>query len=97
MSEVYESIRKGLEEAVAFAQGRKNGTRIHRVPIVDIRVLRLRMGVSQDEFATAFGVSLATLRRWEKGEQSPRGPALVLLQLLQKEPQTFQRHLFGSR
>ena len=44
-------------------------------------------------FATAFGISLTTLQRWEKGEQSPRGPALILLKLLQKEPRTFHKAL----
>jgi len=93
MNEVYESIKKGLEEAVAFAQGRKNGVKIHKVPIVEIKTLRLKIGATSGEFAAAFGVSRGTLRRWEKGEQSPRGPALVLLNLLQKEPQTFYKAL----
>ena len=93
MSEVYESIKKGLEEAIAFAQGKKNGAKIHKVPIVEVKELRLKIGVTQSEFATAFGISLGTLRRWEKGEQSPRGPALVLLNLLQKEPQAFYKAL----
>jgi putative transcriptional regulator len=91
MSDVYESIKKGLEEAIAFSQGNKNGTKIHKIPIVNVRKLRLRVGATQSEFATAFGVSLGTLRRWENGEQSPRGPALVLLNLLKKEPQTFSK------
>jgi len=88
MNEVYESIKKGLQEAIEFAQGNKNGTRIHKVPTVDVKKLRLKIGISQNEFAAAFGVSLGTLRRWENGETSPRGPALVLLNLLQKKPQT---------
>jgi putative transcriptional regulator len=93
MNEVYESIKKGLEEAIAFAQGKKNGVKIHKAPIVEVKELRLKIGVTQSEFATAFGISLGTLRRWEKGEQSPRGPALVLLNLLQKEPQAFYKAL----
>jgi len=94
MSEVYESIKRGLEEAIAYGQGKKNGARIHKVPIVDVRKLRLKIGVSQSEFATAFGVSLGTLRRWEKWERFPRGPALILLNLLHEKPQTFHKVLF---
>jgi len=91
MNEVYESIKRGLEEAVAFTQGKKNGVKIHKLPIVEVKKLRLKIGVTPNEFATAFGISRDTLRRWEKGDQSPRGPALVLLNLLQKEPQAFYK------
>ncbi len=34
MSEVYESIKRGLEEAIAYQQGKKNGAIIHKFPIV---------------------------------------------------------------
>jgi putative transcriptional regulator len=43
------------------------------------------MGMSQTEFASAFGIS--TLRHWERGDREPRGPALVLLNVVKKEPQ----------
>lgn len=94
MNEVYASIKRGLEQAIAYQQGKKNGAKIHKVPVVDVRKLRLKIGVSPSEFATAFGVSLDTLRRWEKGQQSPRGPALILLNLLQRKPQTIHKILF---
>jgi len=93
MNDVYESIKKGLEEAIAFAQGKKTDVKIHRVPTVDVKKLRIKIGVSQNAFATAFGISLSTLQRWEKGEKSPRGPALILLNLLQREPRTFHKAL----
>ncbi len=93
MNEVYESIKKGLEEAIAFSEGKKNGMKIHRVRTVDVKKLRVKIGVTQNAFATAFGISLTTLQRWEKGERSPRGPALILLNLLQKEPRTFRKAL----
>lgn len=93
MNEIYESIKKGLEEAIAFSEGKKNGTKIHHIRTVDVKKLRVKIGVTQNAFATAFGISLTTLQRWEKGEQSPRGPALILLNLLQKEPRTFRKAL----
>ena len=45
------------------------------------------MGISQTEFASAFGISVSTLRHWERGDREPRGPALVLLNVIKKEPQ----------
>ena len=42
--------------------------------------------MSQTEFANSFGISLGTLRHWERGDRYPQGPALVLLNLLSKDP-----------
>ena len=50
---------------------------------VDVRAVRLRLGMSQSGFARRFGFPLHTLRRWESGHEAPQRPALVLAQLLQ--------------
>ena len=44
--------------------------------------------MTQVEFASVFSISLGTLRHWERGDRIPRGPALVLLNLVSKDPQT---------
>jgi len=43
-------------------------------------------GMTQTEFASSFGISLGTLRHWERGDRKPHGPALVLLHVVAKEP-----------
>ncbi len=87
----YESIKRGLEEALEFAQGRDNGTKLHVLPRVNVKGLRLRTGMNENNFAATFGVSLNTLRDWERGVRAPRGPALVLLHLVEKDPQTMKK------
>ncbi len=52
----------------------------------DVKDIRARTGMSQDKFASAFGISVSTLRHWERGDRTPQGPALVLLNLVAKEP-----------
>jgi putative transcriptional regulator len=49
--------------------------------------------MTQAEFASTFGISLGTLRHWERGDRTPRGPALVLLNVLAKDPQAVIRAL----
>ena len=44
--------------------------------------------MTQNEFASAFGISVSTLRHWERGDRAPQGPARVLLSLVGKEPET---------
>ena len=45
------------------------------------------------EFALAFGISLGTLRHWERGDRHPQGPALVLLNVVAREPKVVLKAL----
>ena len=86
MSKAFESIKRGLQEAIEHADGRAPKTRIHRPHPVDVKALRARVGMTQEEFASRFGVSTATLRHWERGDRAPHGPALVLLNVIERNP-----------
>ena len=93
MSKAYESMKQGLIEAIDFAQGKATKAIIHRFSSVDVKAVREQVGMSQTEFASAFGISVGTLRHWERGDRKPRGPALVLLNIVAKEPQVVLRAL----
>jgi putative transcriptional regulator len=54
------------------------------VPVV--RDLRRRAKLTQAEFAARLGVPLETIRNWEQGKRSPRGPARALLTVIAHEP-----------
>ena len=76
-SKVADSIRRGLEEAVAYAQGAADASRygIHIPESVDVKAIRTKLGMTQEEFAGRFGFSVNTLRHWEQGRRAPTGPA----------------------
>lgn len=93
MSELFESIQQGLTEAIEFAQGKPGKAVVHEFAPIDIKAVRAKTGMTQMEFAAAFGISLGTLRHWERGDRKPRGPALVLLNVLAKEPEAVLRAL----
>ena len=42
--------------------------------------------LTQAEFAARIGVPIETVRNWEQGKRSPRGPARALLKLIEKAP-----------
>ncbi|HEY6992223.1 MAG TPA: helix-turn-helix domain-containing protein, partial [Xanthobacteraceae bacterium] len=50
------------------------------------RGVRTRTGLTQAQFAARIGVPLETVRNWEQGKRSPRGPARALLKLIEKVP-----------
>ena len=64
----------GLEDALAYAKGRKSpGARAHRVKVDRsfIAETRLKAGLTQEEFAKVTGASLGTVRKWN-AESGPR-------------------------
>jgi hypothetical protein len=54
-----------LKEAIAWAGGEDVPVRVTkvRVPMIDVRGVRRRLGLSQSEFANKFGFQTATLRK----------------------------------
>ena len=93
MNESFESIKQGLTEAIEFAQGKITEAIVHEFAPIDIKAVRVKVGMTQAEFAAAFGISLGTLRHWERGDRKPQGPALVLLNVVAKEPEAVLRAL----
>ena len=49
--------------------------------------VRARTKLTQAEFAARIGVPIETVRNWEQGKRSPRGPARALLKVIDKAPQ----------
>jgi putative transcriptional regulator len=50
------------------------------------RGVRARTRLTQAEFAARIGVPIETVRNWEQGKRTPRGPAQALLRLLDQAP-----------
>ncbi len=94
-SEAFKRIEQGLKEALAYAQGAREGYTVHEVsvPDPDVPAIRARIGLSQAAFARSIGVKKATLLNWEHRRRSPDGPARVLLALIDKEPGIVRRML----
>ena len=62
----------------------------------DVRGLRERLGLSQEAFAERFHLSLRTIQDWEQRRRVPEGPARVLLQVIERDPEAVERALAAS-
>lgn len=93
MTNAFESIEQGLMEAIEFAKGETRAATVHKFEPVDVKAVRKNVSMTQAEFASTFGISLGTLRHWERGDRTPRGPALVLLNVLAKDPKAVMQAL----
>jgi len=94
-SKVADSIRRGLEEAVAYAEGTADASLygVHIPEDVDVKAIRSRLGMTQEEFAGRFGFSVNTLRHWEQGRRVPEGPTRAYLFVIDRDPKAVQRAL----
>jgi putative transcriptional regulator len=93
MGKAFDSIKAGLEEAIEHASGVRSKAVAHRIEPVDVKAIRAQVGMSQAEFAAAFGISLGTLRHWERGDRQPHGPARVLFTVFAKQPKAVLKAL----
>jgi putative transcriptional regulator len=95
MSKAADSIRRGLKEAVAYAEGKadERAYRIHVPQKIDVKAIRTRLDMTQEEFAGRFGFSVNTLRHWEQGSRRPEGPARAYLLVIERAPKAVQKAL----
>lgn len=87
-----ERIIRGLDQAIAWADGENIPARVTSVsvPTVDVRAVRKKLGLSQAAFAAKFGFLPATLKNWEQGRTRPDGPARILLAVIAKHPEVVE-------
>jgi putative transcriptional regulator len=87
-------IMQGLTEALTHAKGEAaQDLALHILAQMDVSAIRHRTGLSQAAFSRRIGVSPATLRNWEQGRRSPKGPVRVLLALLDRNPRIVEETL----
>ncbi|UMM63083.1 helix-turn-helix domain-containing protein [Aristophania vespae] len=98
MSKASDSVMRGLNEALAFANGDISKAIVHqvRVPDVDVKKIRHKTGLTQTEFSRTIGVAKGTLLGWEQGRRTPTGPAMVLLAMLDKDPLLVSKMLISN-
>jgi DNA-binding transcriptional regulator YiaG len=65
-----ERMIESARQALAFARGRKNhGCEVHVPDDIDVKAIREKISLSQEEFAKLFGLSKRTLEHWEHGRR----------------------------
>ena len=76
-----------IQEAGAIRRGLAEPARVTSFGPPQIRAIRVKLRLTQLEFARMIGVSVGTLRNWEQGRRRPDGPAMALLMVAARSPQ----------
>lgn len=78
--------RAGLVAKVAVLPGR----------VIDVRALRERLSVSQEQFAARYRISLDVLRNWEQHRNEPDPIARTVLEMIDRDPMGAETALWGG-
>ena len=87
-STVNDMLEADLEVSFTKKELDKLGVKIVPVSISaeEIQDIRKTLRLSQSVFAKLLNVSLSSVRQWEQGIRTPSGSTMILLELLQREP-----------
>jgi DNA-binding transcriptional regulator YiaG len=63
---------------------------------IDVRALRTRLGLTQEQFALHFGLDVAAVRNWESGRRAPDRAARSYLHVIDAAPDQVERALWAE-
>lgn len=67
------------------------------IPSARSRVIRTRLGLTQEEFSARYHIPLGTLRDWEQHRTEPDQAARAYLKVIAKEPDLVARALVDGK
>ena len=83
----FQKLVKSVKQMGSIMRGDHIPHRRTVLTTVNVKALRERLGLTQNQFSGMIGVSIKTLQNWEQGWRKPEGPAKALLRVVEKEPQ----------
>lgn len=82
----FDKIAEGLTEALSIARGETQPAHLYVPAEIDVRAVRAKTGMPQDEFASAFGFTVHQIRQWEQGRHRPLGAMRAYLMVIDSDP-----------
>jgi len=76
--------RRAISDPDAKPLTEQHYKRLKRSPRV--RIVRMKLGLTQEEFVEAYWIPVATLRDWEQGRREPDQASKTLLKLIKRIP-----------
>ena len=83
--------RRALSDSDAKPLTKDDLKKLRRSPRV--RIVRMALGLTQDEFAETYRIPVATLRDWEQGRREPDQASRTLLKLIERIPREVKKAL----
>ncbi|MEM9014481.1 MAG: type II toxin-antitoxin system MqsA family antitoxin [Pseudomonadota bacterium] len=88
MNKNFDRIMRGLQEVADHIDGTAD-PKAYRINVphkVDVKAIRKKLKLTQQEFADRYGFTLGAVRDWEQERRQPETSARVLLKVVEKHP-----------
>jgi putative transcriptional regulator len=82
----FDALLSSIKQAGKIKKGELRPSRKFHYSTPDVKAIREKLHVSQNEFAHMIGVSENTIQNWEQGRRKPEGPAIALLRITDINP-----------
>jgi putative transcriptional regulator len=92
----FDKIAAGLTEALEIARGNAKPTKLYVPPEINVRGIRKKLGLSQDDFAQEFGFTINQIRDWEQGRSRPLDGLRAYLMIIERNPEAVLNLLRSS-
>jgi len=86
--EALESERKGK---LTLRKHSVEGQPVKELSSIELVEIRKKLKMSQGVFAQSLRVPVRTLQNWEQGKGKPNDQAALLVRMIEKYPDTFER------
>ncbi len=95
MSTLGKRLIKSAKEARAIARGVANPAsyKIFVPHKINVKALRTRLRMTQEQFAARYNLNVARVRDWEQGRSEPDGAVRAYLTVIEQEPGAVDRAL----
>jgi putative transcriptional regulator len=84
----FDKIAEGLNEVLAIARGEAKPAKLHIPAEIDVRSIRAKLALSQDDFAALFGFTVNQIKDWEQGRSRPLGGVRAYLMIINRDPKS---------
>ena len=89
-AELFSLLEESMQQATKIASGEREAARVTKHEIPDVKSIRERLGVTQDEFANTIKASTDTVSKWEQGKRNPTGSTALLIKLIEHDLGVFE-------
>ena len=95
MTTLGKRLIQSAKEARKVARGEADpkSYKMHIPAEINVRAVRGRLKLTQEEFSIRYGLTLARVRDWEQGRSFPDSAARAYLTVIEREPKAVARAL----
>jgi putative transcriptional regulator len=84
----FDKIAGGLSDVLVIARGEAKPAKLRIPSEIEVRSIRTKLAVSQEEFAALFGFTVNQIKDWEQGRSRPLGGVRAYLMIIDRDPKS---------